>query len=48
MQFLIKDITNPWLIGDVYKKLSFEGSSLTSPMIADELEKSRRYLKEIS
>ena len=42
MQFLIQDITNPWLIGDVYKKLSFEGFSLTSSMIADELEKSKR------
>ena len=37
-----------WLSGDVYKKLSFEGSSLTTSIITNELNKSRSYLNELS
>ena len=36
-----------WLSGDVYKKLAYEGSNLTTLKIEDELRKSRSSLKEI-
>ena len=37
-----------WLNGDVYKKLAYEGSKITTLMIEDELRKSRNFLKELS